>query len=118
MNTNIKMYFSIIIPTCNRSDDLRRALESILIQTITPEEIIIIDQSDDQNTKRLFSTFDTKFKEKDIKGIYLYQQEKNSAMARNFGISKASGEIISFLDDDVILCDDYFEKIIFILKTI
>ena len=44
--------YSIIVPTCNRQTDLARLIDSILKQTLLPAEVIIIDQSDSDDTKK------------------------------------------------------------------
>ena len=44
---------SIIIPTKNRSKDLYKAIKSIINQKIKPDELIVVDQSDDSSSKNL-----------------------------------------------------------------
>lgn len=105
------MKYSIIIPTCNRRRDLSLAIDSILIQTIPPLEVIIIDQSDNSYTKDYLEGIGNKNKTK-INFVYIFQTQKSSAQARNKGIGIAQGDIISFLDDDVILFEDYYEKLL------
>jgi glycosyltransferase involved in cell wall biosynthesis len=104
------MNCSIIIPTCNRKNELIIAIKSILVQTWTPYEIIIIDQSDDEEVNKLIDEAISN-SGKQIKFIYIRQSYKNSAHARNKGMSLATGDIISFFDDDVVLFDDYLENI-------
>lgn len=105
------MNYSIIIPTCNRQRDLTLAIDSILRQSAPPLEIIIIDQSDNSYTKDYFDEIRNKNKTK-INFVYIFQAEKSSAKARNKGIDIAQGDIISFLDDDVVLFEDYYEKVL------
>jgi glycosyltransferase involved in cell wall biosynthesis len=91
--------------------DLSKVVDSILKQSVLPLEIIIVDQSDNESTKKYVASIKKKNKTK-VKIIYLFQKEKSITHARNKGISLASGDIISFLDDDVILFSDYYEKIV------
>lgn len=86
---------SIVIPTRNREHLLKRAVNSVLNQTFTNYEIIIIDDfSDNQVT--------------DNKGLIKYEkikiirhsEQKGGSAARNTGIRNASGDFIAFLDDD------------------
>jgi len=112
-----KQNVSVIIPTLSRTEDLKRLLDSIFKQTVLPYEIVIVDQSTDSQTNRMFHDFKDRYSNKKISFCYIYQEEKNSAKARNIGISNATGDIISFLDDDVILHKDYFEKVIDYLRN-
>jgi len=91
--------FSIIIPNYNRQKGLIKAVRSVLNQTYTNFEIIIVDDCSTDNSLKEIS----KIKDERIK---VYQLGKNSgaAAARNFGIKKSSGDFISFLDSD-----DYLE---------
>lgn len=107
------MNYSIIVPTCNRQSDLERLIDSILKQTVLPTEIIIIDQSDNNDTKNYIETCRQRLLtlSSTIDFIYIYQAEKSSAAARNKGIDIAQGDVVSFLDDDVVLFEDYYEKV-------
>lgn len=104
------MNCSIIIPTCNRQKDLAQTIDSVLRQSVLPLEIIVIDQSDGEDTKKYITNIKNAFKVK-VNIVYFYQREKSSVKARNRGISIASGDIISFFDDDVILFEDYLKNI-------
>lgn len=103
--------YSIIVPTCNRKTDLARLIDSILKQTLLPAEVIIIDQSDSDDTKKYVDSLANQGLS-NINFIYICQDEKSSAAARNKGIDIARGQIVSFLDDDVVLFEDYYEKIL------
>ena len=86
---------SIIIPTYNRSDLLLRAVNSVLSQSYTDYELIIVDDYSSDNTQEVISSFsDTR--------IISIQRERNGGLsaARNTGIEQARGEYIAFLDDD------------------
>ncbi|CAG1023092.1 GalNAc(5)-diNAcBac-PP-undecaprenol beta-1,3-glucosyltransferase [Patescibacteria group bacterium] len=108
------MNYSIIVPTCNRQKDLASLIDSILKQTILPVEVIVIDQSDSDDTKKYIESCSNYelTKSNNINFIYMYQTKKNSAAARNKGIDVAKGQVISFLDDDVVLFRDYYEKVL------
>jgi GT2 family glycosyltransferase len=109
------MKFSVVVCTYMRPKDIISMLNSIAIQTIYPDEIIIVDASTDKLTVNL--NLELKYK-----NLYYHYVDKNirgSAKQRNYGIEKVdkSIEIICFLDDDVVLLEDYFEKIIDTYKT-
>lgn len=91
--------FSIIIPNYNRGKVIKRAINSVLNQTFSDFELIIVDDCSTDNSLDVISSVEDK-------RLKFYKLEKNSgaATARNFGIKKSSGEFISFLDSD-----DFFE---------
>ncbi|WNM20228.1 glycosyltransferase family 2 protein [Flavobacterium capsici] len=92
---------SVIIPTYKRSDFLIRALESVLKQTYSPIEIIVVDDNDGDNEFRLATAENIKsYIEKNLIQYYKHDFNKGLPAARNTGISHANGEFIAFLDDD------------------
>jgi len=91
-------FFSIIIPTYNRADLLRRAMESVLAQSMADWELIIVDDGSTDNTKSMVESFD------DSRIHYFYHEHQERSKARNLGIERSSGSFISFLDDD-----DYYQ---------
>src|SRR5215472_10479248 len=94
---------SVIIPTKNRSEDLRLTLEGLAIQSRKPDEIIIVDQSPIPSLR--LSDFP-------IPITYIHDLRiSGAATARNVAMDQASGEIWLFLDDDVILEPQYVEEI-------
>ncbi|SOH03065.1 glycosyltransferase family A protein [Candidatus Kuenenia stuttgartiensis] len=108
------MNYSIIVPTCNRQNDLAKLIDSILLQTVLPLKVIIVDQSDTGDTKKYIEDCRKQLltKSNKIEVIYIYQAKKSLVAARNKGIDIARGEIVSFLDDDVVLFEDYYEQVL------
>lgn len=96
---------SVVIPTYKRTDNLKRAVESIVSQTHKNLDIIIIDDNIDDDISDKVSSIISDFHDERIK---YYRNEKNmgGACSRNRGISLSKGEYIAFLDDD----DCYTEK--------
>ncbi|WP_092066134.1 glycosyltransferase family 2 protein [Desulfonauticus submarinus] len=88
------MLVSVIIPTYNRASFLKDAVLSVLEQTYTNLELIIVDDGSTDDTSSVVSRI------KDKRLRYFYQENKGVAAARNFGLSLAKGDIISFLDSD------------------
>ena len=89
-------YFSVIITTYNREKLLKRALDSLLVQTERDWEAIIIDDGSTDNTEALTKQYlhnsnKIKFKK---------QQRKGYSLAKNAGLPLASGRFITFLDSD------------------
>ncbi|MBI5195721.1 MAG: glycosyltransferase family 2 protein [Nitrospirae bacterium] len=98
---------SVIIPTYNRPEELKNCVKSLLEQTVKPYEIIIVD---DGNLKEL--PFEKECKEAGIRYLYLKKDTPGLTASRNLGIKASTGDIIFFLDDDVVLYSDYTEKIL------
>jgi GT2 family glycosyltransferase len=107
---------SIVIPTKNRAEDLRRTLPTLLEQTVAPAEIIIVDQSRDDASWEVVKDYEARARVRSSAAprfIYLHEPEINSAgAARNVAIEKASGDILIFLDDDVLLEANFIEEIL------
>ena len=93
---------SIIIPTYNRPRFLRRAVESALAACPPDGEVIVIDDKSDTAEDALAAQAeDPRLK------ITTNGGDKGAAGARNWGIDRAKGEIIMFLDDDDVMMPDY-----------
>lgn len=92
----MEYFFSIIIPTYNRAHMLTKTIESVINQTFSDWELIIVDDGSTDHTKELVASFI----EKDARIKYIYQENAERSAARNNGIENASGEYICFLDSD------------------
>lgn len=91
-----KPLVSAIITTHNREELLPRALRSVLAQTYTPLEIIIVDDASTDNTEEVVRNFQ---QEHDIRYIR-NERSRGPAEARNIGIEAAGGTFVAGLDDD------------------
>lgn len=90
-----KSLVSIIMPTFNCTDYISRAIKSVIDQTWTNWELIIVDDGSTDNTTKVIDPF---LKYHNI--VYLKQENKGIASARNKGIKYAHGDYIAFLDSD------------------
>ena len=86
------MDITVVIPTFNRYDFLKRAIESVLAQSYPPKEIIVVDDGSSDATSQIKKDFEF------IK--YIYQENSGVSSARNKGIQNATYPWIAFLDDD------------------
>ncbi|MBF2063335.1 MAG: glycosyltransferase family 2 protein [Calothrix sp. C42_A2020_038] len=87
---------SIILPCYNRANYIEKCVQSILAQTYTNLECILIDDGSKDNTREIAEkliTLDSRVK-------YFYKENGGLSSARNFGIEKAHGEWIQCLDPD------------------
>ncbi len=87
------MKISVIIPTYNRKKTLARAIQSVINQSLSPFEILIIDDGSNDGTEEW-----VKEKFQNIK--YIYQNNRGVSSARNIGIENANGDWVAFLDSD------------------
>jgi glycosyltransferase involved in cell wall biosynthesis len=90
---------SVVIPTYNRATNVQNGIKSVLAQTFSDLEIIVVDDgSSDDTAKTLREVFG--------EGIrYYYQPNQGASVARNKGVEVARGKWIAFLDSD-----DLWEK--------
>lgn len=84
---------SIVIPTRDRQMLLRRALHSVVQQTLAPKEIIVIDDGSNDDTRAMVRT-----EFPDI--VYQFQSPSGISKARNNGLESSRAEWIAFLDSD------------------
>jgi glycosyltransferase involved in cell wall biosynthesis len=92
-------FFSIIIPTYNRANLLPIAIESVLKQSFSNWELIVVDDGSTDETVNLMQAYCAK----DARVRYIYQDNAERSAARNNGINQSRGKYICFLDSD-----DYF----------
>jgi glycosyltransferase involved in cell wall biosynthesis len=94
---------SVVIPTYNRAAKVRSAIESVLAQTVTDLEVIVVDDgSSDDTGKILGEIFGDRIR-------YYAQANQGASVARNKGIAEARGEWIAFLDSDDLWENDKLE---------
>ena len=103
MNLN-KPKFSVVIPTYNRKNKLKKAIESVKQQTCFDYEIFVVDDASKDGTSEWVSEAHP-----DIKLISL-TENKGAAGARNEAIKQAKGDYVAFLDSDDQWFPDYLEK--------
>ncbi len=84
---------SVIIPTYNRCDSLKRAINSVIKQTITPKEIIIVDNGSTDKTYQMVSSLFPEIN-------YFIEKKRGVSAARNKGILESKSKWIAFLDSD------------------
>ncbi|MBA3987025.1 MAG: glycosyltransferase family 2 protein [Flavobacteriales bacterium] len=86
--------FSVILPLYNKENYIGDTLKSVLEQTETDFEIIIVNDGSTDSSKQIINSFtDRRIK-------YFSKDNGGASSARNFGMEKASGEFIAFLDAD------------------
>lgn len=101
-----KLLFSTVICTRNRPSELERCLESIARQVYLPYEVLVVDSSDDDTSKAVVE----RWQGETALSVYYITTRPGLTKQRNVGIRHSSGDVIAFLDDDVILDENYFES--------
>lgn len=96
---------SVIIPTYNRANLIKRTIKSVLDQTLSPKEILICDDGSTDNTLSVIKSFKDK-RIKWIPGIHT----GHPGITRNMGIKKSSGNWLAFLDSDDVWHPNKLEK--------
>ena len=102
---NSQSMISVIIPVYNSEKRLRYCLDSIIQQTYTNLEILLIDDGSTDRSGEICEKYchdDTRFK-------HIVQPNRGVAEARNNGLKAASGDYVAFIDSDDIIHNRYFE---------
>lgn len=94
---------SIVVPTYNRRDRLQRVISALEVQTypIQDYELIVVSDGSQDGTEQLLNDLETP-----LRLIPVCQGNQGAAVARNTGWQRAAGDIILFLDDDVVPAPD------------
>lgn len=105
---------SIIMPVYNVEKYVGKAIESVLSQTMTDLELIIINDGSTDNSGKIckkYASIDTRIK-------YFYKDNRGVSVARNFGIEKTStSKYITFIDSDDWIEPDFYEKALAYIKS-
>ncbi len=107
---------SVIIPTKDRVVDLVITIQTLFRQSVLPQELIIVDQSLDPESRtqveRLYSEADDQIRRR-LKLIYMGDASvPGAAVARNRAMDMAQGAVWLFLDDDVLLEPEFIQKLL------
>jgi glycosyltransferase involved in cell wall biosynthesis len=102
---------SVILPTYNRAKTLERGIDSVLNQTFTDFELIIIDDRSTDNTHVILSKY------ADLSNVRVMSQlRRGCSVARNIGISNAKGRYVAFQDSDDEWVPDKLAKAVAVLE--
>jgi hypothetical protein len=101
---------SVIIATRNGSREILRSLSSLLAGAVVPDEIVVLDQSDDDRTKRKVAEARALPGGERIR--YIYSTRPGLCAHRNDAISAARGAFIASIDDDVAVPADWLQNML------
>lgn len=100
------MELSIIVPIYNVENYLRKCLDSILVQTFTDFELILIDDGSPDKCGEIAD----EYAKKDNRIIVIHQENKGVSAARNAGLKISKGKYIGFVDPDDYIDVDMYSK--------
>lgn len=99
---------SVIVPVYNAELCIARCVDSLLAQTFTDFELLLIDDGSTDKSGELCD----KYAKKDNRITVIHKSNSGAAAARNTGIKAAKGDYIGFADSDDYVLDNYLEKLI------
>lgn len=102
---------SVVIPTYNRANFIKDAIDTVYSQTYQNFEIIIVDDGSSDDTSEVVKSYINP------KTKYIFQKNMGVSAARNNGIKNSSGEYIIFLDSDDLWHPEKLEKQLSILEN-
>ena len=102
------MRFSIIVPVYNVEKYLAKCIESILNQTNQDFELLLVNDGTKDNSQKIIDEYVAKYPDK----VYGFVKENGGLSdARNYGVERAKGEYIIFIDSDDYVDDELLEKV-------
>ena len=106
MTNNITPKVAVIVPAYNSEKFISQALDSVLRQTYSNWECIIVDDGSTDNTAAIVK----QYCQKDGRFRYFYQNNSGPCIARNTAMANSNGEFILPIDSDNYIADTYMEK--------
>ena len=103
---------SIIMPVYNKEKYMRNSLESVINQTFSDFELVVINDGSTDHSLDVIREYAAK----DSRIKYYSQDNQGVSAARNLGLDLAQGEWIQFLDGDDLICKDYLTRCLPIAK--
>lgn len=94
-------FFSIVIPTYNRDKFIGKTIESVLSQSFSDFEVIVVNDGGADSTRKVIERIP------DSRVRYFETENQERGAARNFGVNKSFAKYITFLDSDDLLREDH-----------
>lgn len=110
-NNKEQILVSVIVPVYNILDCLEKCVDSLLAQTHSNLEILLVDDGSTDGT----GTLCDKLGEKDSRILVFHKENGGSSSARNYGIRQAKGEYLGFVDSDDYVEPDMYEHLLEVL---
>lgn len=97
---------SVIVPVYNRPDEVEELLKSLSEQTDTDFETIIVEDGSQERCDKVVEKYSNQ-----LNIHYFYKKNEKPAIARNYGMNKASGDYFLFFDSDAIIPPNYMATV-------
>ena len=108
----MRVFFSVIVPIYNRKHLIKPVIDSVLNQSYTDLELLLVDDGSTDNVGEFITA---RYTDQRIK--YFYKKNEERAAARNFGLGNASGNYAVFLDSDDLMESNYLSTLVDIIKA-
>ena len=99
---------SVIVPVYNVEKYIHRCIDSILAQTFTDFELILVDDGSTDSSGKICDEYSAK----DNRVFVIHKENGGVSSARNSGLSKAQGQYVAFVDSDDFVDKHYLEKLL------
>lgn len=101
---------SVVVPTCNRRDQILRCVKSLLAQTLPPTQVIVVDDGSTDGTVEAVQALASSA---GATSLIVIRNERNlgANASRNVGIQSATGSLVAFLDSDCIADPHWIERL-------
>jgi glycosyltransferase involved in cell wall biosynthesis len=106
------MFLSLIIPVFNRPQEIDELLSSLVLQTNSSFEVIVVEDGSDLQCKDVIDSYSGK-----LNISYYFKPNSGPGLSRNFGAEKAKGDYLIFLDSDCIIPENYIQSIYNVLEN-
>ena len=100
------MFYSVIVPVYNRPNEADELLKSLTYQTFGNFEVIIVDDGSTLPCREVASKYSDR-----LNIHYYFKPNSGPGQTRNFGVERAHGDYVVILDSDVVVPQDYLDKI-------
>lgn len=100
------MRYSVIVPLFNRPDEIRELLESLLEQTFTDFEVLVVEDGSEHGAKEIVESFKGRL---DVH--YHWKENTRQGFTRNYGFERAKGEWFVVFDSDCLIPPHYFQAV-------
>ncbi|MCC3215737.1 glycosyltransferase [Chryseobacterium sp. X308] len=111
--TNVPSRVSVIVPVYNVENYLEKCLKSLVKQSLSDIEIIVVNDGSKDNSEKIIKEFAQRYPDK----IKAFTKENGGLSdARNFGIDRAAGDYIGFVDSDDYVTENMFEEMLLLAE--
>ena len=102
---------SLVIPVYNVEKYLDKCMESVLAQTYDNFEVILVDDGSTDSSGKMCDGY----AERDSRVTVYHKQNGGLSDARNFGVEHCNGDLVSFIDSDDYVTEDYLEYLWYLM---